>query len=607
VRPVLAAAAVLLAAAAESATVLERKVELRIAQGALARTESWLVAIQEAGDVERWAEFSITVGLVEELTGCTAEVLDPAGKVVHSVPRRQMRRVDSPGTDLFSSSKAWIVPFPGLAVGQRLRVRVESRESPVYPATAVDVLQAAGQEKLEVVVSSDLPLRWHLANPREEVAVTASEREVRLRGAKLPRLDPPEHAPDASLWVPALHLAWGRASDWAGIGRWYTDLVGTIPHGRAEVAALAQKTCAGVDGRRRCLEALAVHVQRAVRYEAVAIGAGGWVPAPAHEVLARGWGDCKEKSNLLVELLGAAGIRAHLVLLHAGDGGMVERELATPFVFNHCIVAAELGADAAAGDPVVDGLVIVDPTSVEPGIVWLPPFCQGRPVLVVDGDRTRWLEVPDRFELEGRTLEVRGRIGAGGELAGEAMLEVSGREAAFWLAAFRSVAQDRVAVAVHEQFASLVPGATFGKVRWAVLDRPYPSAWLAADLTLPGALREVAGRRSLRFGPTRTLPESRLLDGRTVPIVLDAGVVRSRWVVGFPAGTCRPVAVSARSGMALGGLETTVTGDTEQMTAEWVTRVERSWAGTAELGELAAFCRAEGHAERTRVRLDCPR
>ncbi|MBI4915134.1 MAG: DUF3857 domain-containing protein [Acidobacteria bacterium] len=604
-RAVLAGAAVLLAAAAESATILERKVELHVAVGSLTRSESWLVAIQEDRDVERWAEFSITVGLLEELTGCTAEVLDAAGKIVHSVPRRRMRRIDSPGSDLFSSSKAWIVPFPGLAVGQRVRVRVETRESPVFPASAVDVLQTAGQESLEVVVSSELPLRWHLANPCPEVAVTATEGGIRLRGSKLPRLDPPERAPDASLWVPALHIAWGSASDWAGIGRWYTELVGSVPRGRAEVAALARTTCAGIDGRRRCLEALAAHVQRAVRYEAVAIGAGGWVPAPAHEVLARGWGDCKEKSNLLVELLAAAGIRAHLVLLHAGDGGMVERELATPYVFNHCIVAAEIGPDAAAGDPVVGGLVLVDPTSTEPGIVWLPPSCQGRPVLLVDGERSRWLEVPDRFELEGRALEVRGRIGAGGELVGEAALEVSGLEAALWLAAFRSVAQDRVAVAVHEQFTSLVPGASFARMRWAALDRPYPSAWLAAELTLPGALREVAGRRSLRIGPARSLPEARLLDGRTVPLVLDAGVVRSRWVVGFPAGACRPVAVSARSGMALGALEATVTGDAEQMTAEWVTRVERSWAGAGDLGELAALCRAEGLAERTRVRLDC--
>ncbi len=272
----------------------------------------------------------------------------------------------------------------------------------------------------------------------------------------------------------------------------------------------------------------------------MAIGAGGWVPAPAHEVLARGWGDCKEKSNLLVELLAAAGIRAHLVLLHAGDGGMVERELATPFVFNHCIVAAEMGADVAAGDPVVGGLLLVDPTSIEPGIVWLPPFCQGRPVLLVDGERSRWLEVPDRFELEGRALEVRGRIGADGELVGEAALEVSGHEAALWLAAFRSVAQDRVAEAVQAELAAHVPGATFARVRWATLDRPYPAVRLAAELELPGALREVAGRRSLRIGPTRALPESRLLDGRTVPLVLDAGVVRSRWVVGASRGCLPP-------------------------------------------------------------------
>jgi hypothetical protein len=121
-----------------------------------------------------------------------------------------------------------------------------------------------------------------------------------------------------------------------------TETLGAIYHRRsADRAAVTPEIAARaaeIAGSRTGLEAArAIHdwIAANIRYVAVYLDPNdGWVPHPAAEVLASGYGDCKDHVALLQALLAARGIRAEAVLV---DWGARYRPypLEVPQAFNH--------------------------------------------------------------------------------------------------------------------------------------------------------------------------------------------------------------------------------------------------------------------------------
>ena len=82
-------------------------------------------------------------------------------------------------------------------------------------------------------------------------------------------------------------------------------------------------------------------IQDDYRYLSVNLEFGGQVPTPPQIVARRRYGDCKDLSFLLVNLLRRLGIQARPVLVHAGLRRSIGDVLPTPEVFNHVIVEFE--------------------------------------------------------------------------------------------------------------------------------------------------------------------------------------------------------------------------------------------------------------------------
>jgi transglutaminase-like putative cysteine protease len=86
-------------------------------------------------------------------------------------------------------------------------------------------------------------------------------------------------------------------------------------------------------------------VQEQIRYVSISIGAGAFRPTPPEQVLERRFGDCKDKSLLLVTILRELGIDAHPALVNTRRGHVLDSILPTPYAFNHAIVRMRLGND----------------------------------------------------------------------------------------------------------------------------------------------------------------------------------------------------------------------------------------------------------------------
>jgi len=83
-------------------------------------------------------------------------------------------------------------------------------------------------------------------------------------------------------------------------------------------------------------------VQDEIRYLGFEMGAGGVTPRPPAVVLARRYGDCKDKSLLMTALLRAIGVKAEPALVHASRGLALDAVLPSPWAFNHVITTFEI-------------------------------------------------------------------------------------------------------------------------------------------------------------------------------------------------------------------------------------------------------------------------
>lgn len=87
-------------------------------------------------------------------------------------------------------------------------------------------------------------------------------------------------------------------------------------------------------------EAALTLVQDRIRYVALAMGAGGLVPASAETTWSRRYGDCKGKTALLLALLNELGIQAVPVLVSTVLGDGLDERLPMVGLFNHVLVRA---------------------------------------------------------------------------------------------------------------------------------------------------------------------------------------------------------------------------------------------------------------------------
>jgi transglutaminase-like putative cysteine protease len=141
-------------------------------------------------------------------------------------------------------------------------------------------------------------------------------------------------------------------------------------------------------------------LHREVRYTGVEFGAARLVPEYPAETLRRRFGDCKDKSTLLVAALRASGIDAYLALLSAGDDQDVSAELPGLGMFNHAIVFVP-GAGADGAD------LWIDATAEYARVGTLPAQDAGRLALIVRPDAGQLTRTPPLRSADNRQVESR--------------------------------------------------------------------------------------------------------------------------------------------------------------------------------------------------------
>lgn len=125
-------------------------------------------------------------------------------------------------------------------------------------------------------------------------------------------------------------------ADWGTVRAWAQPLYAVPPGNDAQLRALIADIATGHDESARILRALRF-VQDDVRYTGIEIGAGAYRPTPPTTVLARRFGDCKDKVLLFITVLRELGIEAYPALVHSSIGRGLAERAPGPGAFNHVI------------------------------------------------------------------------------------------------------------------------------------------------------------------------------------------------------------------------------------------------------------------------------
>lgn len=147
---------------------------------------------------------------------------------------------------------------------------------------------------------------------------------------------------------PAPYVEFSDWTDWAEVATW-ADTLFTVPAPGERFGAEVERFKNLPEAERA--RAIVRFVQDDVRYVGVEIGENSHRPHPPEWVLERGFGDCKDKSLLLVALLRAAGLEAWPALVHATGGLRLPKFTPSPDAFNHAIVQVALPGGPRFIDP----------------------------------------------------------------------------------------------------------------------------------------------------------------------------------------------------------------------------------------------------------------
>ncbi len=207
-------------------------------------------------------------------------------------------------------------------------------------------------------------------------------------------------------------------SDWAAASRWAAELFEEPTRPEQTVRSFVQQFAGTNLTVQERLQRIADFVRDDVRYVAVEIGKGRFKPRPAATTLRNRFGDCKDKVTLMRALLQAVGIPSLPVLVNSTH--VVEKELPTPFQFNHCIVAVPshvVGEDSAFVHASSDGWLFFDPTDESTRLGYLPRVLQGDWGLVVSKTGADLRRLPrSTRQRNRRRYRAHVKVGPGGSV-----------------------------------------------------------------------------------------------------------------------------------------------------------------------------------------------
>jgi len=376
--------------------------------GRIESRERHVVRVIQRGrnSLDAVVEYNPKGGKVRELQGW---MLPPSGKTIN-LGKNQVADVSLATSYEYDEERARVLAAGNLEPGAIFAWEAVSEEKTIF--AQYDYSFQHAEPVLVSRFSISLPAGWEargtvLNHPVFQPAMAGNSYTWELRD--LPWLEAEEHSPSIAGLAPRLGVNYfpsdnSRADlrpvkDWSAQSALEAGFFDPSAEVSDAVRNKARELTARAATETDKIRAIANFVQK-TNYVAVEIKlarGGGLIPHKADEVLARNYGDCKDKATLMRALLRAVNIDSWIVSIYSGSREHVHPEW-TASQFNHAIIAVRVSPDTklptVLETPRLGRLLIFDPTSRVTPLGDLPEDEQGSYALVVAGSQGELLTMP---------------------------------------------------------------------------------------------------------------------------------------------------------------------------------------------------------------------
>jgi hypothetical protein len=325
----------------------------------------------------------------------------------------------------------------------------------------------------------------------------------------------------------------GRAfADWTAVSRWGSGLHDAQVIVDDAVAVKARDLTANAKTELEKIRAIGSYVQN-LQYISIDIGVGygnGMIPRPSNLVLSRGYGDCKDKANLMRAMLRTLKIEAYPVAIYSGDPDYVREEWASPGQFNHAIIAVKVSdatiVPTVLNYPKLGRLLIFDATDPYTPVGDLPDYLQGSRALIMAGDNGGLATMPvtpPETDLLERKVEVS--LTSEGEIKGVISEKANGQSSTIFRREQRELSASQYKQAIEGWLTRGATGAQL--VKLTMNDRQADAGF---DLDVEFSAPRYAQLMQNRLLVFLTEPK------RDQPVMLDSNAMRETVTFNLPQG-----------------------------------------------------------------------
>lgn len=360
-------------------------------------TTHQVVKILTERGIQKYGDIAIPYQPTAQNIGVNiARTITPDGAVLQP-PDEAFNDVTPPGLlsqNLYSDAMWKVISMVGLAPGVCIEYQVTLEDKvPGGETWITGGYNFQGTETtLETVYALQMPQTWHFewkvandANPKDpEVSYTENDTVVHIwKYDEMPALTLEGGMPHINDIVPRLRYT--SIESWDNVYTWYKELAKGRYTPDADIEEKVQQLTRNLTTEAAKSRAIYQFVATKIRYVGIELGQSAYQPTPATEVFQMQYGDCKDKTTLLISMLDLVGIKAYPVLIGLAPHERVDTTLPSLSQFNHMIAAVPIGTDT---------YIWLDPTAATCSYGDLPYNAQGRTGLLISETRGEFVVTP---------------------------------------------------------------------------------------------------------------------------------------------------------------------------------------------------------------------
>lgn len=358
--------------------VLYRSVRYRLAHDTVTRESFRIYRFNDEESIRDYGTLRSGYDAASDTIAITrAMVVDSAGEM-HVVDPATVQVVADDSFNVFSDYRNIVIPMTGIDVGSIAVIAdvvTTDRSKDIAPWGAVLYEQyGVPIGKLDLVIEWDAPELRPNWNSQIE-GMNCSESDAGALHCSL--VDIPAYEIEVDVFYDDVtpQFVAAEAMSWEQLAGWYKPVFESAVSGDPSVVAKSAELAAGLDDETEVLRAMHEFVSKQVRYVGLEHGSWAYRPHDTATTLARRYGDCKDKSALLVDLLRQQGIDMSPVLVATTRKDAGKLVVPSSSYFDHLIVCGELGNGRQ---------YCLDATDPYSGIDQLSDWTQGAAALHVD-------------------------------------------------------------------------------------------------------------------------------------------------------------------------------------------------------------------------------